>query len=102
MRELPGKSPKNFRGSVGNFRGSPGTFQKLTPSQRLAEFAYERMGVEIAADIAAVGIAVMSNREGIEIKLASALSISEHADNTKCHHPTQYRAKDIFDINCLK
>ena len=24
-----GKSPKNFRGSLGNFRGSPGTFQKL-------------------------------------------------------------------------
>ena len=29
VRELPGKSPKNFRGSSGNFRGSPGTFQKL-------------------------------------------------------------------------
>ena len=29
VRELPGKSPKNFRGSLGNFRGSPGTFQKL-------------------------------------------------------------------------
>ena len=28
-RELPGKSPKNFRGSLGNFRGSPGTSQKL-------------------------------------------------------------------------
>ena len=28
-KELPGKSPKNFRGSSGNFRGSPGTFQKL-------------------------------------------------------------------------
>ena len=28
-RELPGKSPKNFRGSSGNFRGSPGTSQKL-------------------------------------------------------------------------
>ena len=24
VRELPGKSPKNFRGSSGNFRGSPG------------------------------------------------------------------------------
>ena len=29
VRELPGKSPKNFRGSSGNFRGSPGTSQKL-------------------------------------------------------------------------
>ena len=29
VRELLGKSPKNFRGSPGNFRGSPGTFQKL-------------------------------------------------------------------------
>ena len=29
VRELPGKSPKNFRGSLGNFRGSPGTFQKF-------------------------------------------------------------------------
>ena len=29
VRELPGKSPKNFWGSLGNFRGSPGTFQKL-------------------------------------------------------------------------
>ena len=29
VRELPGKSPKNFRGSPGNFRGSPGTSQKL-------------------------------------------------------------------------
>ena len=29
VRELPGKSPKNFRGSLGNFWGSPGTFQKL-------------------------------------------------------------------------
>ena len=28
-RKLPGKSPKNFRGSSGNFRGSPGTSQKL-------------------------------------------------------------------------
>ena len=42
MRELPGKSPKNFRGSPGNFRGSPGNFPEargsLTPSQRLAKF----------------------------------------------------------------
>ena len=29
VREHPGKSPKNFRGSWGNFRGSLGTFQKL-------------------------------------------------------------------------
>ena len=29
VRELPGNSPKNIRGSLGNFRGSPGTFQKL-------------------------------------------------------------------------
>ena len=28
-RQLPGKSPKNFRGSSGNFWGSPGTSQKL-------------------------------------------------------------------------
>ena len=42
VRELPGKSPKNFRGSSGNFRGSPGTSREargsLTPSQRLAKF----------------------------------------------------------------
>ena len=29
VRELLGKSPKNFQASLGNFRGSPGTFQKL-------------------------------------------------------------------------
>ena len=29
VRELPGKSPKNFWGSSGNFWGSPGTSQKL-------------------------------------------------------------------------
>ena len=29
VRELPGKSSKNFRGSSGNFRGSSGTSQKL-------------------------------------------------------------------------
>ena len=29
VRELPGKSPKNFRGSLGNFWGSLETFQKL-------------------------------------------------------------------------
>ena len=29
VRELPGKWPKNFRGSPRNFRGSPGTSQKL-------------------------------------------------------------------------
>ena len=42
VRELPGKSPKNFRGSSGNFRGSLGNFPEargsLTPSQRLAKF----------------------------------------------------------------
>ena len=27
--KLPGKSLKNFRGSLGNFWGSPGIFQKL-------------------------------------------------------------------------
>ena len=29
VRELLGKSPKSFRGSLGNFWGSPGTLQKL-------------------------------------------------------------------------
>ena len=42
VRELPGKSPKNFRGSSGNFWGSLGNFPEargsLTPSQRLAKF----------------------------------------------------------------
>ena len=42
VRELPGKLPKNFRGSSGNFRGSPGISEKLggspTPSERLAKF----------------------------------------------------------------
>ena len=54
MRELPGKSPKNFRGSPGNFWGSPGTSGEargsLTPSQRLAKFIskpLERQGRQV-------------------------------------------------------
>ena len=46
VRELPGKSPKNFRGSSGNFRGSLENFPEargsLTPSQRLAEFVSKK------------------------------------------------------------
>ena len=42
VRELPGKSPENFRGSWGNFRGKSGDFPEargsLTPFQRLAKF----------------------------------------------------------------
>ena len=42
VRELPGKSPKNFRGSSGELPGKSGDFPEawgsLTPFQRLAKF----------------------------------------------------------------
>ena len=52
MRELPGNSPKNFRGSLGNFRGSSPDFPEarasLTPSKRLTKFVSKNQ-VEIGS-----------------------------------------------------